>query len=91
MYLQAPVLEGPGHVSALVPERSLADDENRAEVSVRRDHPQTVPLDQSLLVDRQRVVALLEQRVQTVQDRRVAQVRILKEGPLALQQGTQKH
>ena len=45
---------------------------------------QLVALDQTVLVDAERLVALFEQGVQPVQDRRVAQIGILKDYPLSM-------
>ena len=49
---------------------------------MRHHLPQPIALDQALLVDAEGLVTFLEQRVQPVQDRRVAEIGVLEEHPL---------
>jgi len=46
-----------------------------------------VPFYQALLVDAQGLVSLLKERIQTVENRRVAKVSIFKENPFSMLDG----
>lgn len=45
--------------------------------------PQDITLDQALLIDAERGIAFFEQRVQAIENGRVAKIGILEYGPLA--------